>query len=116
MERDEPRQVDDGWVVVQPDGKIVIAGDFTSVNGAPRNRLARLNANGSVDAGFNPVFNGPVNALAIQTEHFFPNPSWRCTECEYFAHCQQWRGTWPLPGEQLVTISDGEGVGESVGA
>lgn len=55
-------------------------------------------------------------ALAIKTEHFFPNPSWRCTECEYFAHCQQWRGTWPLPSEQLVTISDGEGVGESVGA
>lgn len=53
-------------------------------------------------------------SLAIETEHFFPNPSWRCTECEYFAHCQQWRGTWP--NEQLVTISDGEGVGESVGA
>ncbi len=55
-------------------------------------------------------------ALAIETEHFFPNPSWRCTECEYFAHCRQWRGTWPLPSEQLVTLSDGEGVGESVGA
>jgi putative RecB family exonuclease len=54
-------------------------------------------------------------ALAIETEHFFPNPSWRCTECEYFAHCQQWRGTWPLPSEQLVTISsEGEGVGDAV--
>ena len=42
---------------------------------------------------------------AIETEHFFPNPSWRCTECEYFAHCQRWRGTWPLPSEQLVTVS-----------
>jgi CRISPR/Cas system-associated exonuclease Cas4 (RecB family) len=30
-------------------------------------------------------------ALAIQTEHFYPNPSWRCGECEYFAHCQRWR-------------------------
>lgn len=29
---------------------------------------------------------------AIQQQHFFPNPSWRCTECEYFAHCQAWRG------------------------
>ncbi len=55
-------------------------------------------------------------APAIETEHFFPNPSWRCTECEYFAHCQQWRGTWPRPSEQLVTVSDGEGVGESAGA
>ena len=54
-------------------------------------------------------------SLAIETEHFFPNPSWRCTECEYFAHCQQWRGTWPLPSEQLVTIgSEGEGVGDAV--
>ena len=53
-------------------------------------------------------------ALAIQTEHFYPNPSWRCTECEYFAHCQQWRGTWP--SEQLMQIGDGGGVGESVGA
>ncbi len=53
-------------------------------------------------------------ALAIQTEHFFPNPSWRCTECEYFAHCQQWRGTWP--SEQFISISDGEGVGEIAGA
>ena len=54
-------------------------------------------------------------SLAIETEHFFPNPSWRCTECEYFAHCQQWRGTWPPSSEQLVTIgSEGEGVGDAV--
>jgi putative RecB family exonuclease len=54
-------------------------------------------------------------SLAIETEHFFPNPSWRCTECEYFAHCQQWRGTWPLPSEPLVAIgSEGEGVGDAV--
>jgi len=31
-------------------------------------------------------------SAAIETGHFFPNPSWRCTECEYFAHCQAWRG------------------------
>lgn len=55
-------------------------------------------------------------SLAIETEHFFPNPSWRCTECEYFAHCQQWRGTWDPPSEPLVAVSSGEGVGESVGA
>ncbi len=53
-------------------------------------------------------------ALAIQTEHFFPNPSWRCTECEYYAHCQQWRGTWP--SEQFIQVGDGEGVGEIAGA
>jgi putative RecB family exonuclease len=31
-------------------------------------------------------------AQAIESGHFYPNPSWRCTECEYFAHCQKWRG------------------------
>jgi putative RecB family exonuclease len=55
-------------------------------------------------------------ALAIETEHFFPNPSWRCTECEYFAHCQQWRGTWPAQQDELIAIGDGEGVGEIAGA
>ena len=56
-------------------------------------------------------------SLAIETEHFFPNPSWRCTECEYFAHCQQWRGTWPVQTEdELIAIADGEGVGEIAGA
>ena len=54
-------------------------------------------------------------ALAIRTEHFFPNPSWRCCECEYFAHCQRWRG-YEVPLEQeLVTIAvSGEGVGDAV--
>lgn len=55
-------------------------------------------------------------SLAIETEHFFPNPSWRCTECEYYAHCQQWRGTWDLPSQPHVAVSSGGGVGESVGA
>jgi uncharacterized delta-60 repeat protein len=34
------------------DGKILIAGDFISVNGAQRNRIARLNPNGSLDTSF----------------------------------------------------------------
>lgn len=31
-------------------------------------------------------------AQAIAAGLFYPNPSWRCSECEYFAHCQAWRG------------------------
>ncbi len=38
-------------VAVQTDGKIIIAGQFTIVNGVLRNRIARLNADGSVDGG-----------------------------------------------------------------
>jgi hypothetical protein len=32
------------------------------------------------------------SADAIASGIFYPNPSWRCSECEYFAHCQKWRG------------------------
>lgn len=37
---------------IQPDGKLVAAGDFTGVNGQVRNNLARLNPDGTVDDGF----------------------------------------------------------------
>ena len=41
-------------IAVQADGKIIIGGFFTSYNGTSRNRIARLNADGSLDATFNP--------------------------------------------------------------
>jgi len=37
----------------QPDGKIVVTGTFSSFNNVPAAGVARLNANGSVDTGFN---------------------------------------------------------------
>jgi uncharacterized delta-60 repeat protein len=40
--------------VIQPDDKIIVVGDFTDINGTPRNRIARLNADGSVDITFDP--------------------------------------------------------------
>ena len=46
-------------------GKVLIAGAFTSVNGVARNRLARLNADGSVDGSFNPGLGANDNVLAI---------------------------------------------------
>jgi len=39
-------------VVVQSDGKILVAGWFTTFNGNTRNRLVRLNANGTEDTDF----------------------------------------------------------------
>jgi putative RecB family exonuclease len=32
-------------------------------------------------------------AGSIASGHFYPSPGWICGECEYFAHCQAWRGT-----------------------
>jgi len=37
-----------------PNGKIVIGGKFTTVGGTARTRIARLNANGTLDTGFDP--------------------------------------------------------------
>ncbi len=54
---------------VQPDGKIVIGGSFTSVGGQVRNRLARLSATAphTLDTAFNPSFDGTVRCVAIQS-------------------------------------------------
>ncbi len=65
-------------IVVQSDGKIVIGGGFTGL--APtvgttvateltsRNRIARLNADGGVDAAYNPNANGNVLTAALQSD------------------------------------------------
>ncbi|MBI4660818.1 MAG: hypothetical protein HY735_18435 [Verrucomicrobia bacterium] len=41
-------------MALQPDGKIVIAGDFTKVNDVDRSGIARLNSDGSIDTTFDP--------------------------------------------------------------
>ena len=43
-------------VTRQPDGKILVGGNFSSIGGVTRHGLARLNADGSVDATFVPPF------------------------------------------------------------
>jgi uncharacterized delta-60 repeat protein len=53
--------------VVQPDGKVVIGGDFGLVNGQQVNALARLNADGSLDEVFNPPSLGTVLSLGLQS-------------------------------------------------
>jgi uncharacterized delta-60 repeat protein len=53
---------------VQPDGKILIGGIFSSVLTVPRNNMARLNTDGTLDLTFDPNANGPVNAIALQAD------------------------------------------------
>jgi uncharacterized delta-60 repeat protein len=50
----------------QPDGKIVIGGGFTTVAGQARNFLARIDANGSLDATFTPSARGFIAAIVPQ--------------------------------------------------
>ena len=41
-------------VALQPDGRIILGGEFTTVNQTNRNRIARLNSDGSLDTSFDP--------------------------------------------------------------
>jgi len=63
-------------LVRQPDGRIVVAGYFTTYNTASvPNGLMRINGDGSLDGTFNPGGSGPfvsgyhvVNSLVLQTD------------------------------------------------
>jgi uncharacterized delta-60 repeat protein len=53
---------------LQADGKIVIGGLFTTIAGQPRNRIARLHPDGSLDPTFNPGADGRINTMAMQSD------------------------------------------------
>ncbi len=60
-------------LVVQPDGKILVGGNFTMLGGGmmgmtTRNRIGRLNADGSLDMSFDPGASSTVTALALQPD------------------------------------------------
>lgn len=60
-------------IVVQSDGRILVGGDFTTLGGGgtgtvARSRIARLNADGSVDAAFNPGASRTVAAMTVQAD------------------------------------------------
>ncbi|HYF36326.1 MAG TPA: delta-60 repeat domain-containing protein, partial [Prosthecobacter sp.] len=79
IESDQP-QTYVAAIGVQGDGKILIGGVFTSVNGSDATSLARLNADGTLDSTFNlgaGLFDGDpatggavgaVNAIAVQPD------------------------------------------------
>jgi hypothetical protein len=47
-----------------PNGKIIVGGEFTSINDQPIKYLARINADGSVDTSWNPSCNSTVYDIA----------------------------------------------------
>ncbi len=49
-------------LALQPDGKVLVGGSMSSLNGAPCDRIVRLNANGTLDATFDPG-TGPNNQV-----------------------------------------------------
>jgi uncharacterized delta-60 repeat protein len=55
-------------VALQADGKILVGGIFSAVNGITRSNLARLNTNGLLDTTFVPAANITVDSLALQAD------------------------------------------------
>jgi uncharacterized delta-60 repeat protein len=64
-------------LAVQPDGRIVVGGSFSNISvggvSVPRRGIARLNADGSIDPGFNPGIDDDseewrVQAVALQAD------------------------------------------------
>lgn len=55
-------------MAIQPDGKILICGNFTSFNGQPKSYVARLNANGSVDTNFTANVGYWTRYMAVQPD------------------------------------------------
>jgi hypothetical protein len=55
-------------LAVQADGKVLVGGWFTTLGGQTRNSIGRLNADGTLDSGFNLGASGDVYSLAVQAD------------------------------------------------
>jgi uncharacterized delta-60 repeat protein len=58
-------------IALQRDGKVLIGGRFTTVNGVSRNNLARLNTDGTLDTTFQNGLAGPdyiIESIAVQSD------------------------------------------------
>ena len=57
-------------IALQPDGKIIVSGTFTSYNGTLRKNIVRINSDGIVDNSFDPGsgFDDFVETIALQSD------------------------------------------------
>lgn len=74
-------------IKLQPDGKIIIAGEFKIINGTAVGSIARLNANGTIDTSFNSALifsnnnngvnsGGYISTVALQPDGKFIVGGW----------------------------------------
>lgn len=107
-----------GALAVDANDKVYVAGLFDAINGAPRQSLARLSRNGSVDPGWAPTANGYVGALTIEGDALFAGGDFTEINGEprsYLAKIVAFDGTldanWnPAPDYDVYTIApDGAG-------
>ena len=57
-------------IAIQPDGRLVVVGEFGIVSGGSFGKVGRLNPDGTVDAEFSPGMgsNGIVHAVGVQQD------------------------------------------------
>jgi uncharacterized delta-60 repeat protein len=59
-------------IIVQPDGKIFISGDFSTINGVAHTNVARLNSDGTLDGAFQAQVEGDatvnIDQMAVQND------------------------------------------------
>ncbi len=55
-------------IAVQPDGKVLVGGEFRTLGGQTRTNIARLNPDGGLDSQFHPSANDLVYSLALQPD------------------------------------------------
>lgn len=55
-------------LALQPDGRIIVGGSFTTIAGNARSRLARINADGTLDPQFSPVASSFIDSISLQLD------------------------------------------------
>jgi uncharacterized delta-60 repeat protein len=55
-------------IAVQPDGKILVGGEFTQLNGIPHNRIGRLTPTGGAETTFDTWIDDAVYAIVVQPD------------------------------------------------
>jgi uncharacterized delta-60 repeat protein len=62
-------------IIIMPDGKIVLSGSFSTINGVVSRRLGRLNSDGTIDTSFaaniGTAIGGLLGPVAIQSDGSF---------------------------------------------
>jgi hypothetical protein len=97
----------------QPDGKLIVGGEFALVDQSPRDNLARLRPDGTLDPAWFPETDGAVAALAVNATGIYVGGTFRQAgglTCPHLAKFNLVGGDRPDPGwiPRIAPIGDNE--------